>query len=165
MQPKLKRGGLTILVLRQPDDNMVVTRTIHIAARPETVFAFFIDPQKMRQWKGINATLMPYPGGEFQVALNEQDTIRGEYVEVIPYRRIVFTWGWDAPDRPVPPGFSTVEIDLVPDSNGTLLRLCHRGLPPETRSVHEEEWDYYSPRLALAAGGRESGADPLTQQR
>jgi len=46
---------------------MVVTRTIHIAASPETVFAFLIDPLKMRQWKGINATLSPYPGGQFQV--------------------------------------------------------------------------------------------------
>jgi uncharacterized protein YndB with AHSA1/START domain len=152
------------LVPRQPDDSMVVTRTIHIAASPETVFAFFIDPLKMRQWKAINATLSPYPGGQFQIALNEQDTIRGEYVEVVPYRRVVFTWGWDAPDSLVPPGSSTVEIDLVPDNNGTLLRLCHRGLPTQARSVHEEGWDYYLPRLALAAGGRDSGADPWTRQ-
>jgi len=151
------------LVLRQPDDSTVVTRTIHIAARPETVFAFFIDPMKMRQWKGINATLNPHPGGQFQVALNEQDTIRGEYVEVVPYRRVVFTWGWDTPDSPVPPGSSTVEIDLVPDNNGTLLRLCHRDLPAQARSTHEEGWDYYLPRLALAAGGRDTGADPWAQ--
>jgi uncharacterized protein YndB with AHSA1/START domain len=45
---------------------MVVTHTIHIAARPETVFAFFIDPLKMEQWKAINATLSPYPGGSFR---------------------------------------------------------------------------------------------------
>ncbi len=75
------------MVLHQPDDSTVVTRTIHIAARPETVFAFFIDPLKMRQWKGINAILDPHPEGQFQVALNEQDTIRGEYVEVVQHRR------------------------------------------------------------------------------
>jgi len=46
---------------------MVVTRTIHIAASPETVFAFLIDPLKMRQWKGINATVSHYTGGQFQV--------------------------------------------------------------------------------------------------
>ena len=152
------------MVLHQPDDSTVVTRTIHIAARPEIVFAFLIDPVKLRQWKGINATLDPQPGGQFRVALNEQDTIRGEYVEVVPYRRVVFTWGWDAPDSPVPPGSSTVEIDLVPDDNGTLLRLCHRGLPKQARSTHEEGWDYYLPRLALTAGGRDTGADPWTQR-
>ena len=152
------------MVLHQADDSTVVTRTIHIAARPETVFAFFIDPLKMRQWKGINATLDPHPQGQFQVALNEQDTIRGEYVEVVPYRRIVFTWGWDAPDSLVPPGSSTVEIDLVPDANGTFLRLCHRGLPTQARSAHEEGWDYYLPRLALAAGGGDTGADPRAQR-
>jgi len=116
------------LVLHQPDDSTVVTRTIHIAARPETVFAFFIDPLKMRQWKGINATLDPHPQGQFQVALNEQ------------------------------------EIDLVPDANGTFLRLCHRGLPTQARSAHEEGWDYYLPRLALAAEGGDTGADPRAQQ-
>jgi uncharacterized protein YndB with AHSA1/START domain len=44
-----------------------VTRTIHIAASPETVFAFLIDPLKLRQWKAINAILSPYPGWQFQV--------------------------------------------------------------------------------------------------
>ena len=141
-----------------------MTRTIHIAARPETVFAFFTDAVKMRQWKGINATLNPHPGGQFQVALNEQDTIRGEYVELIPYRRVVFTWGWDAPDSLVPPGASTVEVDLVPDEAGTLVRLRHRDLPTQARSAHEEGWDYYLPRLAIAAGSRDTGADPWAQR-
>jgi hypothetical protein len=72
MERKLKKGGPTILVLRQTDDSTVVTRTIHIAAKPETVFAFFIDPVKMRQWKGISATLNPQPGGQFRVELSEQ---------------------------------------------------------------------------------------------
>ncbi len=126
------------MVLHQPDDGTAVTRTIHIAARPETVFAFLIDPVKMGQWKGINATLNPHPGGQFRIELNEHETIQGEYVEVIPYRRVVFTWGWDVPNSLVLPGSSTVEIDLVPDNNGTLLRLCHRGLPEESRPAHEE---------------------------
>ena len=127
------------MVLHQPDDSTVVTRTIHIAARPETVFAFFIDPLKMRQWKGINATLDPHPQGQFQVALNEQDTIRGEYVEVVPYRRIVFTWGWDAPDSLVPPGSSTVEIDLVPDANGTRWYGSPRRGSSPTISQHPQD--------------------------
>src|SRR5260370_7027497 len=112
---------------------MVVTRTIHIAASPETVFAFLIDPLKMRQWKGINATLSPYPGGQFQVALNEQDTIRGEYVEGVPYRPVVFTWGWDAPDSLVPPGPSTVATDLAPHNTDPLPSQFHPRLPHHPR--------------------------------
>ena len=36
---------------------------VRIEARPETVFAFFTDPAKMVQWKGVDALLDPRPGG------------------------------------------------------------------------------------------------------
>ena len=46
-----------------PGETDVVEREVRIAARPETVFAFFTDPVKMLRWKGISATLDPRPGG------------------------------------------------------------------------------------------------------
>ena len=36
---------------------------VRIQARPETVFEFFVDPEKMRRWKGTEAELDPRPGG------------------------------------------------------------------------------------------------------
>jgi uncharacterized protein YndB with AHSA1/START domain len=66
---------------------------VYIAARPETVFAYFTDPDKMVMWKGIEATLDPLPGGIYRVSINGRDVARGEYVEVIPNSRVVFTWG------------------------------------------------------------------------
>ena len=54
--------------------------------------------------------------------------MRGEYVEVIPNRRVVFTWGWDAPGAAVGPGGSTVEIELEPiSSRATRMRVITRG--------------------------------------
>lgn len=41
-------------------------RQVRIAARPETIFVFFVDPQKMLQWKGIEAELDPRPGVSFE---------------------------------------------------------------------------------------------------
>jgi predicted enzyme related to lactoylglutathione lyase len=35
-----------------------------------------------------------------------EDVARGEYVEVLPNERVVFTWGWEADGHPVPPGYS-----------------------------------------------------------
>jgi uncharacterized protein YndB with AHSA1/START domain len=29
----------------------------------------------------------------------------GRFTEVVPGRRLVFTWGWEAADRGVPPGW------------------------------------------------------------
>ena len=159
MPQKLKKGELTLMVFHPSDDSNVVTRSIRIAARPETVFSFFTDPANLVHWKGTRAELDPRPGGIFQVALNEQDSVRGEYVEIVPYRRIVFTWGWDAPNSPVPPGTSTVEIDFIPDGADTLVRLRHRDLPAQARQAHEQGWDYYLPRLMQAVTGHISGAD------
>jgi len=32
-------------------------------ASPETVFAFFTDPEKLTRWLAVEATLDPRPGG------------------------------------------------------------------------------------------------------
>jgi uncharacterized protein YndB with AHSA1/START domain len=125
-----------------------VLRKIRIAAQPETIFEFFTDSKKLQQWKGEAATLEPSPGGLFQVDLNGNDIARGEFVEVSPYTRVVFTWGWVGEDHPLPPGSTTVEITLEPEGDETLVTLRHIGLPPEMIARHAEGWDYYLPRLA-----------------
>lgn len=145
---------------QDPIESDFVERKIHIDARPETVFAFFIDPQKMIRWKGIQANLSPVPGGEYRVNLNGRDIIRGQYLEIVPYSRVVFTWGWEGEGHPLPPGTSTVEIVLVPDGNGTIVRLRHMGLAQELRQNHATGWDHYLPRLADSASGRDPGEDP-----
>ncbi|MGH2521923.1 MAG: SRPBCC family protein [Anaerolineales bacterium] len=141
-------------------DTDAVEREVRIAARPETIFPFFTDPAKMTRWKGIQATLDPRPGGTYRVNINGRDVARGEYVEIVPYSRIVFTWGWEGEASPVPPGASTVEISLIPDGDGTVVRLRHFGLPREQHPIHLEGWDHFLPRLALAAAGRDPDPDP-----
>ena len=41
-------------------------RTISIAAPPETVWEFFVDPEKATRWMGTSATLEARPGGEYR---------------------------------------------------------------------------------------------------
>ena len=132
----------------------VIERVIDIAASPETVFALLTDPEQYVRWKGNNAQLDARPGGVFDVGFADGNRVRGEYVEVVPNRRVVFTWGWDSPSAVQAAG-STVEIDLEPRGKGTRLRLVHRGLPAEARASHSEGWDYFLPRLIAVAEGRE----------
>ncbi len=138
----------------------VVEREIRIEAPPRTVFGFFTDPAKMTRWKGKHATLDPRPGGIYKVAINDSNIARGEYLEIVPYSRIVFTWGWEGDGSPLPPGASTVEITLTPDGRGTILRLRHFNLPQKEVEGHAEGWDHFLPRLHLVAEGRDAGPDP-----
>jgi uncharacterized protein YndB with AHSA1/START domain len=139
-----------------------VVREVHIAARPETVFAFFVDAEKLVEWIGLHAELEPRPGGLCRIDMNGKDVARGEFVEVVPYRRVVFTWGWEGATSAVPPGSSTVEVTLVPDGPNTLVRLRHFGLPVAQQPLHAEGWTYYLGRLAEAG---ERGRDQHSKAR
>src|SRR4051794_39149003 len=96
------------------DASGVVEREIRIDARPETVFGFFTDPELLLRWKGLEATLEPRPGGTYRVVVNARSIVRGEFVEVTPHTRVVFTWGFEGSEG-LPPGASTVEVMLRPD--------------------------------------------------
>ncbi len=138
----------------------VVEQEVRIEARPETVFSFFVEPDKMLRWKGVSADIDPRPGGVYRVDMNGRDVARGEYVEVVPHSRVVFTWGWEGEESAVPPGSTTVEITLTPDGDGTIVRLRHVDLPQDQRQPHSEGWAHYIERLVTAAGGGDPGPDP-----
>ncbi|HXH21397.1 MAG TPA: SRPBCC domain-containing protein [Dehalococcoidia bacterium] len=142
----------------RPQD--AVVKEVRIRASPETVFAFFTDPAKMVLWKGVDAMLDPRPGGAYRVNVTGRDVVLGEYLEVVPYSRVVFTWGWENETIPLPPGSSTVEVTLTPDGPYTIVRLRHSGLSPEMAEEHARGWDHYLARLLEAAEGRDAGPDP-----
>jgi uncharacterized protein YndB with AHSA1/START domain len=151
------------VAVEQPEVATAVEREVRIAARPETVFEFFVDPQKMCEWKGRKAELDPRPGGTYRVEINDQAIARGEYLEIEAPSRVVFTWGWEGQqsgEHAVPPGASRVEVDLIPDGDGTLVRLRHLDLPEQSREIHGQGWDLYLGRLSKAAAGEDPGADP-----
>ena len=141
------------------DINSVVSE-IRIAASPRTVFAYFVDPDKLVRWIGTSVEIEARPGGALAIDMNPHTRARGEYLEVVPYSRVVFSWGW-LDDTTVPPGSSTVEVTLTPDREGTHVRLVHRGLTTaEMREQHRAGWLLYLPRLVDAATGGDPGRDP-----
>jgi uncharacterized protein YndB with AHSA1/START domain len=142
------------------DSTGVVEREIRIAARPDVIFDYFVDPAKMTKWKGVWAELDPRPGGIYRVNVTGSEIARGEYLEIVPFSRIVFTWGWEGEGSPLLPGSSTVEVTLVPDGDATIVRLVHRGLPAIGFEGYAEGWQHFLPRLAQIASGGDPGPDP-----
>src|SRR5712672_1765789 len=119
----LSKGGFPMI------EPLIVRREVQIAAPPATVFAFLTDPEKILRWMGTEATMEPHPGGLYLVNVTGKDLARGRFTEVIPVHRLAYSFGWDEHDKNVPPGSSLIEIDLIDEANGTLLRMTHSGLP------------------------------------
>jgi uncharacterized protein YndB with AHSA1/START domain len=138
----------------------VIRREVSIAAPPATVFAFLTDPEKVLRWMGTSATLEPRPGGLYLLNVSSGNTARGEFKEVVPVHRLVYSWGWENSQMGVPPGSSQVEIDLIAQDPGTLLRFTHSGLPESAIESHTKGWDHYVARLTIAAAGGDPGPDP-----
>jgi uncharacterized protein YndB with AHSA1/START domain len=135
-----------------------VVREVWIAAPPEAVFEYLTDPDKVVRWMGQEAEVEPRVGGVYRLTIDGNVT-RGEVVQLERPRRVAFTWGWEG-GGPVPPGSSTVVVDIEADGDGTLVRLTHRGLPEEARELHGKGWDRFLPALASAA----SGGDRATER-
>jgi uncharacterized protein YndB with AHSA1/START domain len=138
--------------------DVVVTRLI--AASPATVFSFFTDVERWTSWQGVDGELDARPGGVLRIRMPGAQVASGQFVEVVPAQRLVFTWGWEGEAPPVPPGSSTVTIELEPNGTGTLLRLTHSPLfPPPVAEHHQQGWERYLERLRVCAEGGDPGPD------
>lgn len=141
-----------------------VDRTIRIGASPAVVFRYLTDPELFVTWMGLAVELDPRPGGDLTIEVVPATVARGRYREVVPDQRLVFTWGWDG-NAAVPPGSTTVTIELTADGDATVVRLRHDGLGgPEDRDRHRDGWQHYLGRLAVAATGVEAGPDPWVSE-
>jgi uncharacterized protein YndB with AHSA1/START domain len=153
-----------------PDRGRTVEVQHRVDGSPEAVFAYFTDPEKYRRWQGVEVDLDPRPGGVYAVALAPEVWVRGEYLAVEPPHRLVFSWGVESSIglprcfQGVPPGSSMVEVRILPDGDGTIIRVRHMGLPDEEASWGTGVgWDGYLPRLVAILGGDEPGEDPFME--
>ena len=142
-------------------DSLIVRREQHVAAPPAAVFALLTDPDRILRWMGTEAELDAQPGGLYLVNVTGARFARGAFREVVPVHRLAYSFGWDG-SATVPPGSGLVEIDLIEQADGTLVRLTHSGLPDaEQCASHADGWAHYLGRLATAAAGRDPGPDPM----
>jgi uncharacterized protein YndB with AHSA1/START domain len=122
-----------------------------IKAPRDRVYAAWTDPAQMKQWFGPenvqtrDLVADAWVGGKFHWDLTnsegEEMTMLGEYRELQPGRKIVFTWQWqDDEDWENHTSIVTVELDDA--AGGTELRLTHEQLPNEaSRDGHTGGWN------------------------
>ena len=131
-----------------------LVKEIMIDATPETVFPFLTVAEKHIEWDGTEAELDPRPGGIYRVLVAGQYQAAGEYVEVVPNEKVVYTFGWEQEGNPIVPGSTRVEITLQAEGTKTRLRMVHSGLPDDQAVVdHSQGWGHYLERLSIVAAG------------
>jgi uncharacterized protein YndB with AHSA1/START domain len=121
----------------------LATYEVTIDASAEVVWAHLTTAEGLVRWVGPEATADPAPGGALRWVHPNGATVVGRFVELVPHRRLVFTYGWEDGRLGVSPGSTTVEIDLTEQDGTTTLRLVHHGLPPESVEDHQQGWAWF----------------------
>jgi uncharacterized protein YndB with AHSA1/START domain len=122
--------------------------TRHYPIAPDKVWRAWTDPQALSRWFGPgeadSVTLAEIDlrvGGRYRVVFHtpdgERHDVSGVYEEVVPERRLVFSWAW----KSTPERVSRVAIELRPDAGGTELHFVHdRFFDAQARDNHERGW-------------------------
>jgi uncharacterized protein YndB with AHSA1/START domain len=128
------------------DTTLEVRRTI--AAPRERVFRAWTRPEEVKKWAAPGQMLVPVAevdlrvGGRFKIEMQSPNgalhVAVGEYREVTPPRRLVYTWDWE--DKSV--RGSMVTVEFVERGKSTEVILRHERLPDaDSRARHTEGWN------------------------
>jgi uncharacterized protein YndB with AHSA1/START domain len=116
---------------------------------PEKVWRAWTDPQALKRWFGPGgedpvslAQLDVRVGGRFRIVFGGPDgkahDVQGVYKEVVPHRKLVFTWTWPSstPERE-----SVITIELRAAGRGTELVFRQEQFFDSTvRDNHRRGW-------------------------
>jgi uncharacterized protein YndB with AHSA1/START domain len=135
------------------------------AARRADVFAAWTEPEVLRRWwasqpgwRGADAVVDLRVGGRYRLAMADPESgavhaVGGEYLEVAPPERLVYTWTWegDPPEMRGSAG-SLVTVDFLERDDATAVVLTHSGLADEhVRDLHVGGWSGCLDNLEMRA--------------
>lgn len=140
--------------MTRSDSVVVVERTLGFT--PDAVFEAFASAESMSRWlcawpgRPSEVTSDFRVGGTFTIVMlgpgGERVHHHGEYREIVPPRKLVFTWSSPAVEN------SLVHVELAGVPDGCKITLRHELLPQEWKDRHESGWGTVLANLAEALG-------------
>ena len=132
------------MVAESSNEKLVLRRTY--AAVPETVFRVCTTPEYMRRWfrpskeythQFVEVDLQV--GGRYRVGFESKegivDVLEGEFLEVTPPSRLVYSWVWNEPNENA--GIETqVTVEFLEKDGGTELVLTHEQFAKSEMKEH-----------------------------
>ena len=119
----------------------------------EEVFRAWTEPEVLRRWwaaapdwEGTRAEVDVRVGGRYRLSMRDphsgdEHPVGGEYVEIDPPARLVYTWTWEGGDADSPSAGSVVTVEFLADGERTTVVLTHDGIADErSRDQHAHGW-------------------------
>lgn len=131
-----------------------IERTIR--AKRERVFEAFTNPDDLARWSApegldvADGSVDLRVGGKWSVVMHDATRdmrfhAEGEYREITPPERLVYTHYWLTDDPPVE---TLITVEFHEEGDATRVVMVHEGfLSEETRRSHEEGWSSCFDRL------------------
>jgi uncharacterized protein YndB with AHSA1/START domain len=142
-----------------------------IAARPAIVFEAITTAEGVATWWGpddlpvLGAEMDPRVGGAYRVRFRTLDGREheacGEFLEVVPPRRVVMSWRFTLGGEPDEEGrTSRIQFELAPTAEGTELTFTQAGLATEnSERSHAGGWSGAFDKLVRRAGRTDGRAE------
>jgi uncharacterized protein (TIGR03086 family) len=135
-------------------DPIVFERVID--ASVDEAFALFTEPERLRRWQAVSASVDLRVGGDYRLTVVPGNIAYGTFTEIEPGKRLVYTWGWKGDDTP-PPSASSISVEFESIGSQTRVIMTHSGLDDEAAASHSVGWIYFFDRLSAAAETGDAG--------
>ena len=130
----------------------------NLDAAPAKVWRALTEPEMLKRWMAPDdafkvpvAEAQVRVGGRYHIVMispdGEEHDVSGVYREIVPNRKLVYTWAW----KTTPEREPVVTIELRAAGSGTELTLRHEQFADEeARNRHEHGWKGCLARLERA---------------
>lgn len=141
--------------MSQQTQEAVLRLTRRFEAPRERVFEAWTSPEVLKDWWRAGphwetpvAEVDLRPGGRYRLAMTDTDkgethVVVGEYREIQPPERLVYTWSWESnSDEMKGSEDSVVTVEFAEADGGTEVSLTHTGFATdEIRDLHAHGWE------------------------
>jgi len=123
-----------------------VQQTVTIKSSPEVVFKALTQADELMRWFPTRVESDPRPGGKFKFTwefanASENGSQQGEYVEVLPNRKLSYTWTAES----IP---TLVTFNLIESDGETTVELDHSSIQEgadqgKLHDMHANQWGFF----------------------
>lgn len=142
-----------------PDLETTLRVTKTIAAPRDLVFKAWTEPERLKQWWGVEANFSApiaevdlRVGGKYRLGMlvpgeSAPYVVGGVFQEVRPPEKLVYTWKWEHSDGSVPDSMlgsreTLVTVEFLDKGGSTEVVVTHENHPDRhSRDEHSKGWN------------------------